>query len=335
MQTSFVCFACGNELLISDQESGEIICSYCGIVISERIEDVAHDVRTFSDSFSDHKKRTGPASSLSQYNKGFSTRMSRRNYKGSATPNDSTATLTDFGRIRLWDSRIRNSHEKGLEPALHELERLREGLGLPDAVVERSAYLIRKASELGLIKGRTIASMMAASVYLACRELETPKTLNEIASVSNVERKRLSRDYRLLLRTFNENLPIADLSKCITKIANIVGIGESRKRQAIELMNMLTAIGVSTGKSPLGLAATVIYVVCKNTNDERTQKVLAHAAGVTEVTIRNRCAELARLVASKKIPHFNSSTLTALALVSIQIAVITQHAWRYLPVLMH
>lgn len=334
MQTSFVCFACGNELLISDQESGEVVCAHCGVVIADRIEDLAHDTRAFSGDFIDDKRRAGPHYSLSQHNKGFSTRMGRRNY-GEGTPKDSAARSSDFDRIRVWDSRIRNSRERGLEPALHELDKIRESLGLPDAVVERSAYFIRKAGELRLTRGRTIASMMAAAIYLACRESEMPKTINEVAAAGNVDRRLLSRNYRLLLRTFNESLPVTDLSRCITKIANMVGIGESRKRQAIELMNALAAMGISTGKSPLGLAATVIYVVCKNTNEERTQKALAEAAGVTDVTIRNRCAEVARLVASKKIPHFNSSSLTILALVSIHLAVITQHGLRYLPVLVH
>jgi transcription initiation factor TFIIB len=260
--------------------------------------------------------------------------MSRWNYGEGTAVKDSAARLDDFDRIRVWDSRIRNSREKGLEPALHELDKIRESLGLPDAVVERSAYFIRKAGELRLTRGRTIASMMAASIYLACRESGTPKTIDEVAAAGNVDRRQLSRNYRLLLRTFNGSLPVTDLSRCITKIANMVGIGESRKRQAIELMNALTAMGVSTGKSPLGLAATVIYVVCKNTGEERTQKALAEAAGVTDVTIRNRCAEVARLVASKKI-HFNSTSLTVLALVSIQLMAITQHGLRYLPVLVH
>lgn len=329
MQTTLVCFACGNELLISDQESGEIVCSYCGVVIAEREQDLAHDTRTFFDDGED-KRRTGPRYSLSQNNKGFSTKMGRKSYV-SRTSLEPSATLGDFERIKVWDSRIQNSHEKGLRPAFYNLHRIREELGLPDAVLERSAYFIRKASELGLTKGRTLASITAASVYLACRESETPRTLIEVAKASNVDRRRLSRDYRLLLRTFNGNLPVTSVPRCVTKIANMVGISESKKRQAIELVNALESMGIAAGKSPLGFAASVIYLVCRNTNEERTQKLLAEAAGVTEVTIRNRYAELVKLITSRKTPLFDASLITVLALVSVYLAVIAQHTLEHLP----
>lgn len=326
MQKSIVCFACGNDGLTLDKGSGEVVCNFCGVVISERMEDITHDRRIFP---GDHdKRRAGPYYSLSRRNKGFSTVIGRHSY-GNPAP-DSSA---EFGRMRAWDHRIRSSQEKKLEKGLFELARLRGLLALPDTAAERSAYFIRKSSELGLTKGRTVSSLAAASVYLACREAEIPKTLGEISKASNIERKRLARDYRLLMRTFKDNLPVADLPRCVTKIANIVGVSESRKRRAIGLVNALTEIGVSAGKSPLGLAAAAIYLICKNTDEEKTQAALAQAAGVTEVTIRNRCAELVRLFAEKKIPYLNPS-LAAVALVSIEIAVIA-NAWRHIPALVH
>lgn len=176
-----------------------------------------------------------------------------------------------------------------------------------------------------MTKGRTVSSLVAASVYLACREAEIPKTLDEISKAGSVSRKRLARDYRLLSRTFKDNLPVADLPRCVTKITNIVGVGELKKRRAVGLVDALTEIEVSAGKSPLGLAAAAIYLICKNTDEEKTQAALAQAAGITEVTIRNRCSELVRLLAAKKVPHFNPS-LAAVAIASIEIAMVA-NAW--------
>ena len=318
MHKSIICFACeSREVLNLDKESGEIVCGSCGVIIDERIEDIANDKRVLSPDSMD-KRRIGPRHSLTSRNKGFSTVIGKQNYKGGA---DGSVGI-DFGRIREWDSRIRSSHDKRLEKALFELGRLRECLALPDAVAERSAYFIRKSSDFGLTKERTVASLTAASVYLACREAEVPKTLDEIARISNVRRKRLARDYRLLFRTFEKQLPVTDLPRCVTKIANMTGVGEAKKRRAIELVNALTEIGVSAGKSPLGLAAAAIYLICKNTDEEKTQAALAKAAGVTEVTIRNRCGELIKLFATKKIPNFNSSLFTV-AVVSIQFVMVT------------
>lgn len=325
MQKSLVCFACGNEGSTLDRGSGEIICNYCGVVITERMEDTAYDQRVFPGDRD--RRRTGSHYSLSYKNKGLSTVIGKRNY---GSLNSEHAAGLD--RIRVWDSRIRSSHEKKLEKGLFELARLRELLCLPDTAAERSAYFFRKSSELGLTRGRIVASLIAASVYLACREAEIPKTLDEISKASNVERKRISRDYRLLSRTFCSTLPVTDPVRCVTKIANIVGVSEPKKRRAIGFVNTLMEVGVSAGKSPLGLAAATIYLICKNTDEEKTQVALAQAAGITEVTIRNRCVELARLIASKRIPPINSS-LAALALVSIQLIMVTNLA--RLPVLVH
>ena len=44
----------------------------------------------------------------------------------------------------------------------------------------------------------------------------------------------------------------------------------------------------SAGKDPMGLAAAALYVACVMENESITQKDLAEAASVTEVTIRNR-----------------------------------------------
>lgn len=328
MQKSILCFACGKEGLTLDKESGEIVCSLCGVVMAEWTEELAQDKRIFLGDLADNRK-TGPYYSLSRRNKGFSTVMARRNY-GDSRPSRSAGA--EFDRIRVWDSRIRSSQEKRLEKGLFELARVRALLALPDTVAERSAYFFRKSSEMGLTRGRMVASLMAASVYLACREAEIPKTLNEISSASNIDRKRLARDYRLLSRTFRDNLPVADLARCVTKIANIVGVSESKKRRAIGLVDALNKIGVSAGKSPLGLAAAALYLICKNTDEERTQVVLAKAAGITEVTIRNRCVELARLFAEKKLPPLNS--LAAIAIVSIELAMIAGPL-RQLPALVH
>jgi transcription initiation factor TFIIB len=50
---------------------------------------------------------------------------------------------------------------------------------------------------------------------------------------------------------------------------------------------------LSAGKDPMGLAAAVLYLICQqNGDDTKTQRFFADIAGVTDVTIRNRCSEL-------------------------------------------
>jgi transcription initiation factor TFIIB len=298
MQASVVCSACKNEVVVTDHECGEVICSRCGVVV-DRIESPAiQDWRAFSIDEFYRKSRTGSPTSLARYNKGLLTTIGSSKVNG-----------LNFNRIRVWDFRIQAANDRSLKQALPELEHLKEYLGLPDAIVEKSAYFYRKASRIGMIKGRTVSSVLAACVYLSCRELENPRTLSEIAAATSVARKKISRDYRMLVRTFDPKIPLVDHARCVTRIANKVGVSEKTKRLAIKIMREIIAMQISAGKGPMGMAATVLYIACMQAGEIRTQKELSIAAGVTEVTIRNRYSEL-----KKYLQDFAKSSSLAMVL---------------------
>ncbi len=321
MQASVVCSACKNEVVVTDHECGEVICSRCGIVI-DRIESPAlQDWRAFSVEEFYRKSRTGSPTSLARYNKGLVT-----------TIGSSKANGLNFDRIRVWDFRIQAANDRSLKQALPELEHLKESLGLPDAIVEKSAYFYRKASRAGMIKGRTVSSVLAACVYLACRELENPRTLSEIATAANVARKKISRDYRTLVRAFDPKIPTVDHARCVTRIANKVGVSEKTKRAAIKIMRDIVAMQISAGKGPMGIAATVLYIACMQAGEVRTQKDLSMAAGVTEVTIRNRYSEL-----KKYLQDFAKSSSLAMAIFIFvfQSPVFIHTAARYATTVLH
>jgi len=296
-----MCSVCRSEIVVTDHECGEVICSRCGVVV-DRIESPAvQEWRSFSIDDFYRKSRTGGATSLARYNKGLLTTI--------GSSRDTKEKGLNFDRIRVWDFRIQAANDRSLKQALPALEHLKVSLALPETIVEKSAYFYRKAARINLIKGRTVTSILAASVYLACRELETPRTLNEVASASNVPRKKISRDYRLLVHTFDPKIPAIDHVRCITRIANKVGLSEKTKRVAVKIMRQVIAMQVSAGKGPMGIAATVLYIACLQAGEMKTQKELSIAAGVTEVTIRNRYSEL-----KKYLQEFAKSSSIAIAI---------------------
>ncbi|MFL6317574.1 MAG: transcription initiation factor IIB family protein, partial [Nitrososphaeraceae archaeon] len=197
-------------------------------------------------------------------------------------------------RLRTWDSRahIRTSSDISLIQAFNELDILKDKLALPDVVVEKSAYIYRKAKSNGLTRGRTISGLVAASTYIACREMSTPRTLKDIAAAANINRKYLAKAYRLLLIELDIKVPLVDQIKCIARVANKANLTEKTKRQAIRIMDEITQMQISAGKNPMGLAATILYLSCLKTGENKTQTDISQAAGVTEVTLRNRFKEL-------------------------------------------
>jgi transcription initiation factor TFIIB len=268
------------------------------MVISDKIQDINHSERrnfsSFSSEGANDKSRTGPPTSLDRHDRGLYTMIGRANKDAAGNKLD-PITSSNMARLRIWDTRTQyhTTTEKNLVLAFNELAILKDKLGLSDAAVEKAAYIYRKAQARGLVRGRTINAFLAAAVYTSCREMEIPWTLRDLTTASNLKRKDIARNYRMIISELELKIPNADPMKCIAKVANKANLTENTKRQAMIIMKEVIEKQISAGKKPMGLAATVLYVSCLKTgNTETTQIQLANAAGVTDVTIRNLLKEL-------------------------------------------
>lgn len=292
MQTSIICSVCNNDHPITDLESGELICSDCGLVLSDNAQESRAEWRTF-DSEASSRVRVGAPTSLAYHDMGLATVIGKNSNDSSGRKLDASMHST-MQRLRTWDFRTQahTSADRNLIQAFSELGRLKDKLGLSDAIIEKTAYIYRKAQEKGMIRGRSTSSILAAAIYIACREMGASRTLRDVAETTDVKRKVISRSYRLLIHELGIMVPSVDPMKCIAKIANNAKLSEKTKRMAIDTMNDLTEKKISAGKAPMGLAATVLYLSCLRNGENVTQKNIAEAAGVTEVTIRNRVKDL-------------------------------------------
>jgi len=296
MQTSIICSLCSSQdQMVTDLESGEIICSNCGQVISEKALETQAEWRAFTTDEVNNRSRTGMPTSLARHDKGLATIIGRANKDASGQVLDA-AMRTTMERLRTWDFRTQayTPTDRNLRQAFEHLDKLKDKLGLSDAIIEKTAYIYRKAQVSGMVRGRTINSVLAASLYITCREMGISRTLKDITAVSNIKRKELAKMYRLMVFELDVKIPIVDPLKCIAKISNKLNLSEKTKRQAINIMNDVTKKEISAGKDPMGIAATVLYLSCLKTGENRNQIDIANAAGVTEVTIRNRFKDLKR-----------------------------------------
>jgi transcription initiation factor TFIIB len=277
-------------MLITDPESGEIICSNCGMVMLGNVQESRPEWRSFTtDEVNNSRSRTGMPTSLARHDKGLATIIGRANKDASGQVLDA-AMRTTMERLRTWDFRtqINTPNDRNLIQAFSELDRIKDKLGLPDSVIEKTAYIYRKAQERGLIRGRSISAILAAAIYIACREMGFPRILKDITAISNIKQRYIAQSYRLLIMELDLKIPLLDPIKCIIRIANTVNISEKTKRQAMNIMHDIIKNGASAGKDPMGLAAAVLYISCLKTGENKTQRDIADAACVTDVTIRNR-----------------------------------------------
>jgi len=284
-----VCSECGSSTIIHDVDSGEIICGNCGLVIIESTINKGPEWRAFTQSEKESRSRVGVPLSFSVHDKGLTTMIGRvgRDAFGRKIP---LKTKLQMLRLRKWQirSRVHSSVDRNLAQAMAELDRLTDKLHIPPPIKEKAAVIYRKSLDKGLVRGRSISAIAAASLYAACRMTQTPRTLRELAQNSPIDKKDIARCYRLLLRELSLQMPIPAAQLRVPKIASKVGVGEKTQQRAVEILREAERLKTTAGKDPMGLAAAALYIACVMNDEKRTQKMIADAAGVTEVTIRNR-----------------------------------------------
>jgi len=286
------CPRCGKNTIITDMEIGELICGRCGYVVSERLVDSGPEWRSFTNDKT-NKARTGAGTSLTMHDHGLATIINpiNRDSVGKSLPYSMKKTLK---RLRIWDNRtqVHDSVGRNLRRAFIEFRKMKDKLALSDAVMEKAAYIYRKALEKKLVRGRSIPAMIGAALYAACRDTETPRTLNDITATINIKRRDLALCYRMLIKELDLKIPVVDSVQCIARIASKAGLSEKTKRYAIEILRKAQENKISAGKDPMGIAASALYISTLRMGMNCSQRIIAQAAGVTEVTVRNRCQGL-------------------------------------------
>jgi len=283
------CSRCGKKSLLTDEVTGEQFCGKCGYVISGKVDESGPEQRSFSTQGGVDTTRTGSPISLTRHDKGLATVINPANRDAAGRPLSASMKST-ITRLRTWDSRsqVHQPVDMNLRQALNELDKLKGKLTIPSNVLEKAAYIYRKALEKKLVRGRSISGMIASSLYAACRDTQTPRTLKDVADAANVKRKEIARCYRILHRELDLKMPVVDSIQCIARISSKLEISEKTKRYAAKVLKETQKRQESSGKDPMGLAAAALYFSCVINGVSITQRDLAEAAGVTEVTIRNR-----------------------------------------------
>ena len=290
------CPSCGKASIVSDVNTGELCCGSCGFVINDKVEDTGAEWRSFSQD-EGNRARTGAGTSLTMHDMGLSTVIGSVNKDSTGKPL-SASMKSSIERLRTWDSRTQahSSSDRNLRQALNEMDKIKDKLALTNAVIEKAAYIYRKAMEKKLIRGRSIHGLVAACIYASCRNTETPRTLDDIAKGINIRRKDVARCYRLIYRELELKIPVPDPLKGVSRIASLADLSEKTKRKAIVILNKARKVGMIAGKDPMGIAAAALYIACISNGESKSQKEISIASGVTEVTIRNRCAGLRQIL---------------------------------------
>lgn len=279
--------------VITDEEHGETVCSDCGLVIDADTVDRGPEWRAFDAKEKDKKSRVGAPTTNTMHDKGLSTNIDWRDQDAYGR-SLSSRQRQKMQRLRKWNERFRtrDSKERNLKQALGEVDRMASAQGLPDNVRETASVIYRRALDEDLLPGRSIEGVSTACVYAAARMAGVPRSLDEIAEVSRVEKSEIARTYRYVVRELSLEVRPADPEQYVPRFASSLDLSDEAEMRAKSLLENAKEKGVHSGKSPVGLAAAAVYAASLLTNEKTTQAAVSEVADISEVTIRNRYHEL-------------------------------------------
>ncbi|MDY6771349.1 MAG: transcription initiation factor IIB [Candidatus Nanohaloarchaea archaeon] len=283
------CPECGERNFSEDTDKGELVCNNCGMVIDEEMIDESPEWRAFNAEQREKKERAGAPLTYTKHDMGVSTEIGKGSgelYKVSGKKR------AQYYRMRKWHNRLTKSKDRNLGFALSELNRMVSHLNLPESVHEEVARLYEKAVDKGLVRGRSMESVIAALLYIVARQQGTPRTLDEIHETSGIDKREIGRTYRYVARELDLRILPAKPQDHIPRFAGKLELSGEVQARARKIIQEAREQNLLSGKGPTGIAAAALYIAAVLEGEKRTQREVADIVGVTEVTIRNRYKEL-------------------------------------------
>ena len=282
------CPECSGSLVT---EGGEISCSSCGLIIDEQRVDRGPEWTSFADDETS-SERVGAPLTPARHDRGLSTEIG---YGGDAKGNSlSTRKRHQLARLRREHKRARwqTKAEQNLAHACGEIARMTGALGLSRGMREEASSIYRAAQDANLIRGRSIETMAAGSVYAACRCRGHPRLLGEIAEVAQCAKDKVELGYRVLNAELGLDAQVVQVTDHIPRLAAAVDAADCVQYRAVELAELADDAGLANGRNPAGVGAACLYVADREFGTEYTQAELARLADVTPMTLRKRYYEL-------------------------------------------
>ncbi len=281
------CSECNSSNLVYDESKGEVICGDCGLLVEEKMVDTTHELRAFDKS--EKKSRGGAPISMQKFDKGLTTNVGEISdiYKLA-----STQQTRKYLRLKKWQERVSTSIERNLRLAMAELRKVASFLDLPSVVREEAARIYNFVLQRGMVRGRSMESVIASCIYAACRSYNIPRTLDEISIASEVERKEIGRTYRFITRKIGIKVTPSSPKDYISRFASVLHLSPKTQNEALKILKKAEISELTSGRGPAGIAAAALYVAALLNDEKKTQREVADVAGITEVTIRNRYKEL-------------------------------------------
>jgi len=281
------CPNCYGTSFLEDHRKGETLCKECGVVVEDNHIDTTAEWTNSEDE--PNKARAGAPMTMARADMGIRTVIGSK----SDFMKLSGSSLRKYKKLQREDVRSATKTERNLKYAFDDLKRFGSVLKLPANVEEEAARLYRRALEKNLIRGRTVEAIMAGCIFLACKNFSVPKGFKEMCELTNVDQKDFGKAFKHVARRLGIRFGPTSAIDFIPRYSAAIGLQANSQSKAVDVLKKAEKAGLDNGKGPLGMAAAALYLGAQLAGQHITQKQVADATAVTEVTIRNRYKEIA------------------------------------------
>lgn len=270
--------------VVFDHSAGDTICSECGLVLEAYSVDESSEWRTFANESSDHDpvRVGGPLNPLLS-DGGLSTVIAK------PTAGGSTELLTgSLGKLQA-----RGSHpDRNLIQAFKSISAMSDRLGLVTTIKDRANEIYKKVEDQKPLRGRNQEAIVAACLYIACRQENKPRTVKEFCSVANgTTKKEIGRAKEFIVKhleaEMGQSVEMGTIhaSDYLRRFCSNLGMTNQAVKAAQEAVKKSEDLDIR--RSPISVAAAVIYIITQLSNDTKPLKEISIVTRVAEGTIKN------------------------------------------------
>lgn len=201
-------------------------------------------------------------------------------------------------RLHKWqeDNVVVDKGSKNLNFAFALIKKYGVALGVPKCVFDKSVEVYKDSVDEGLLRGRRVEVLVATSLYVACRLCQVGYSVDEIVDCVGVGKKEVTKLFRLVKKSLGLKLPLVKSKDYVVRFGDVLNLSDEVSQRVVEILEIADDEGLGNGRSPLGIVGGAVYIAGLEFGDKRSQRDIGDVIGVSEVTIRKRCAELEELV---------------------------------------
>ncbi|KAF7981698.1 hypothetical protein HWV62_32268 [Athelia sp. TMB] len=276
-----------NPNIVEEFGSGDLVCGNCGLVLGDRIVDTRSEWRTFANDEGDDPSRVGAASDpLLEGIEQLDTVISFRDGgSGIARELQRAASRSQSSRT-----------ERNLLTAFRDISNWCDQFSLPKTISDIAKQLYKRSDEEKLLRGKPLDAVIAACIFIACRQAHVPRTFREICNLTHVSKKTLGQCYKALEQAFNLAPGAAANASAVgsttgpenllVRYCNHLDLPPNVQSICGDIIVAARKYGIGDGRSPVSIAGGAIYFTCHLLGKIKSLRDISSVAGVSESTIK-------------------------------------------------